>query len=89
MLTFPYFARTRRDEDWVDWQTANYIRTLWRAASAKQRTDPEFLLVLARWAGLPETASDGDLSARLAQILRLTAARAKWLVRTDSGITRY
>jgi len=115
MLKFPHFTRTRSDEDWVAWQlqTANYILTLWRAASTKQRSDPEFLLVLARcawvnnpegsdearvrwrnahlarWAGLSEAVSDGELAARLAQRLHLPAHRAKRLVRTDSGITRY
>ncbi|MFN2400647.1 MAG: hypothetical protein ABR543_18720 [Gemmatimonadaceae bacterium] len=69
MHKLPHFDRTRRDDQLVTWElhTARYIRTLWAAASAKQRAEPEFLLVLARcaWVNNPEGSDD---------------ARVRWVV---------
>ena len=74
MLKFPHFNRTRREKDWVNWQlhTARYIRTLWAAASRKQRSDPEFLLVLVRstWLNNPEGSDAARMIWRNAHFAR-------------------
>lgn len=44
---------------------------------------------LAHWAELEDPATDDELVAALVKRLTLTPTRAKWLVASDSGITRY
>lgn len=74
MVKLPDFHRTSREDKWVKWQlhTARYIRTLWAAASPKQRRDPEFLLVLARcaWVNNPDGSDEARIRWRNAHLAR-------------------
>jgi hypothetical protein len=116
-MELPTFRPTSRHREWVqsERRTAAFIRAFWKAASARQRKDREFLwfLTASAWTNIRPDGT-GDESTRewrnniLASYLgvkyrtltglaaalhvampRFSAARARRLVATHTGITHH